>query len=288
MNILIFGGTRFMGKHLVDALLANNHQVTLATRGLTKDNYGDKVHRICVDRKNSQEIKEKLSMQQYDVIYDTIAYCSNEIRILLDNVKCTKYIMISTAAVYDLHYNTKEEDFNPYTKELIWCNREDDSYDEIKRLAECALVKKYPDVKAIMVRFPFVIGKDDYTKRLFFYVEHIMKQKPMHISNYTNQISFVHSEEAGKFLAYLATSGFSGPINGANDGTISIEEIAQYIKKKTNLSAIVNQDGEVAPYNGVPTYSINIDKAKELGYQFTSLKEWIFDLLDSYIKEISE
>ncbi|MGH4123418.1 MAG: NAD-dependent epimerase/dehydratase family protein [Clostridium sp.] len=33
MNILVLGGTRFFGVHLVDNLLKNGHQVTIANRG---------------------------------------------------------------------------------------------------------------------------------------------------------------------------------------------------------------------------------------------------------------
>lgn len=33
MNILIIGGTKFLGRHLIDAALQNNHNVTLFNRG---------------------------------------------------------------------------------------------------------------------------------------------------------------------------------------------------------------------------------------------------------------
>ena len=42
--------------------------------------------------------------------------------------------------------------------------------------------------------------------------------------------------------------------------------------------------GDEAPYNGEPEYSINTDKAETLGFQFTNLKDWIYDLIDYYIK----
>ena len=60
--------------------------------------------------------------------------------------------------------------------------------------------------------FPFVIGKDDYTNRLYFYVDHIIKQIPIHIDNFESQLAFVRASEAGKFLAYLADKDFMGRI----------------------------------------------------------------------------
>lgn len=287
MDILVVGGTRFMGKHLVNELLVKRHNVTIATRGISRDNFSNNINRIKFDRLNEQSIKDNFCGKHYDVVYDSLAYCSNDIKILLDNISCNKYITISTTAVYDNHINTLETEFNPLTKTLIWCGREDFPYDEIKRQAECALFQKYSNIPSVAVRFPFVIGEDDYTKRLYFYVDHIINKKPMFIDNIDIQMAFVRSDEAGKFLAFFADNEFTGVINGSSKGTISINYIANYVKSKTGCEAILTADGEKAPYNGESEYSINTDKANSLGYKFTPLKEWVYNLIDKYIKEFT-
>ena len=43
MKVLVLGGTRFFGIHLVDELLKSNCDITIATRGLTSDSFGNKV-----------------------------------------------------------------------------------------------------------------------------------------------------------------------------------------------------------------------------------------------------
>lgn len=35
-KVLVLGGTRFFGKHLVETLLQDGHDVTIATRGITE------------------------------------------------------------------------------------------------------------------------------------------------------------------------------------------------------------------------------------------------------------
>lgn len=45
MKILVIGGTRFFGIHMVNELLEKGHDVTIATRGISSDEYGDKVKR---------------------------------------------------------------------------------------------------------------------------------------------------------------------------------------------------------------------------------------------------
>lgn len=283
MKILVLGGTRFLGVHLVNELVQNGNEVTIATRGLTKDNFEDKVKRVIIDRINPDNLKETLSSQHYDVVFDNLAYCSNNIKHLLDCINSDKYVMTSSTAVYKKHINTKECEFNPNEKNLLWGNREDFEYDEGKRQAESALFQNYSHFNPAAVRFPFVIGEDDYTKRFAFYIEHIVKQIPMFIDNIDAQMSFVRSDEAGKFLAFIIENNYSGFINGASEQTISIRDIAEYVEKKTGKSIVLSSSGEAAPYNLENEYSINVDIAKQIGFTFSPLKEWVYDLIDSLI-----
>ncbi|MBS5933499.1 MAG: NAD-dependent epimerase/dehydratase family protein [Clostridiales bacterium] len=283
MNILVLGGTRFFGLHIVRSLLKRGHKVTIATRGNKGDDFGTSVNRIHVDHLNAQDMKQTFANHHYDVVYDNICYCSNDLRAVLDAVSCDRFILMSTTAVYELHNHTVEEDYKPEEKELIWCDREAFSYGEVKRLAECALRKQYVQQNAVAVRYPFVIGEDDYTERLKFYVEHVMKETPMNVDNLNNQMSFIRSCEAGDFLACLADKEYTGAINGCNDGTISLYEIISYVEEKTGKRAQYSLKGDEAPYNGTTEYSIDTQKARGLGYSFTNLKDWIYELIDFYI-----
>lgn len=285
MKILMIGGTRFFGIHTVSALLARGHEVTIATRGKAPDPYGDRVNRILMERTDPQSVREALRGARYDVVIDKIAYCSDEIRSVMDAADCGKYIYMSTTAVYDpKHPDTREDDFDGTTGKLVWCGRADLPYAQLKRQAEYALWQEYPDRNWIAVRYPFVLGRDDYTKRLLFYVEHILRSLPMHIDDLEHPMSFIRSDEAGKLMAFLAEQDVRGAVNGSSDGTVSVKEIVGYIERKTGKKAILSPDGDPAPYNGEPAYSINTDRAKALGFRFSSLHDWIYELLDYYIE----
>ena len=213
MKILVIGGTRFFGIPMVNELLSKGHDITIATRGNNSDSYGDKVNRIILERTNEQSMKNALSNSYYDVVIDKIAYCSNDIKYVMEAVNCDKYIHMSSTAVYEpKHMNTVESDFDGVSKELVWCDRKDFSYGELKRQAECALWQEYRDRNWIAVRYPFVAGTDDYTKRLAFYVEHTMKSIPMDIDNLDSQMGFIRSDEAGKFMAFLVDQDIRGAI----------------------------------------------------------------------------
>lgn len=274
-----------MGKHLVRELVRCGHAVTIATRGKATDDFSDSVDRIIINRLDENSLKKVFSHRRFDVVFDSLVYCSNDVKRLLDHISCPKYVMTSSTAVYDKHLDTKEGDFDPLSKELIWCDRDDFAYGEAKRQAECALFQKYANVPSVAARFPFVIGRDDYTRRLYFYVDHIVNQKPMHVDNYDKQMSFVRSDEAGRFLALFAQADYLGTVNGASGGTISVKDIAKHIETKTGKRPILSPEGDRAPYNGENEYSINTDRAIKLGFHFSPLHTWIYDLIDYYINE---
>ena len=143
MKILVIGGTRFFGIHMVNELLAGGHAITIATRGKVSDEYGDRVRRIIVDRTNEASMKNALSGIHYDVVIDKIAYCSNDIKYAMKAIDCDKYIHMSSTSVYEpKHMNTVESDFDGVSREFICCHRNAFSYDQIKLQAECALWQK--------------------------------------------------------------------------------------------------------------------------------------------------
>lgn len=289
MKILVLGGTRFFGIHMVKELLAQGHDVTIATRGKASDEYGDRVKRIIVERTSGESMKSAFNGRHYDVVIDKIAYCSNDIKYVMEAVDHDKYIHMSSTSVYEpKHMNTVESDFNGTDRELVWCDRKAYPYEEIKRQAECALWQEYSHRDWIAVRYPFALGKDDYTKRLLYYVEHTIKAIPMNIDNPDAQMGFIHSVEAGKFMAFLVGQDIQGAINGSSEGTISIREILEYVEKKTGTKAIIDKAGEKAPYNGEPEYSINTEKANALGFRFSALHDWIYELLDYYIRSVKQ
>ena len=158
----------------------------------------------------------------------------------------------------------------------------------MKKSAECALVQQYPMKNAAFVRFPYVIGRDDYTDRLYFYVEHVVRQKPMYIDNMDAQMSFISVDDAGRLLAHLGGDEIKGAVNGASRGTISPREILTYVYRRTGKEAFLDETGDPAPYNGTPGYSINTERAGRTGFVFSNLKDWIYELLDFYIERAAE
>ncbi|MEA5557918.1 NAD-dependent epimerase/dehydratase family protein [Nodularia spumigena] len=70
MRILIMGGTRFIGVYLTQLLVEQGHEVVLFNRGNRPLPALPGVGQIIGDRTNATQLKEKLSSEKFDVIFD--------------------------------------------------------------------------------------------------------------------------------------------------------------------------------------------------------------------------
>lgn len=284
-KVLVLGGTRFFGKHLVEALLQAGHDVTIATRGITEDSFGSAVKRLIVDREDEKQLAERLEDKSYDIVYDNLCYSSNAAKIICEVLqgKTKKYIMTSSMAVYEPAIGLLEENFNPYEYAITYGGRNDFNYSEGKRLAEAVLFQQ-ATFPVVAVRFPVVIGENDYTKRLQFYVEHVVKQNPIVLNSLDGKLSFIHEKEAGEFLAWCGMENIEGPINACNNGAISMGEVIRFIEENSGTKALIQEAGDnIAPYNELTNCTLHNRKARELGFPFRELNTEIKNVLQHYI-----
>ena len=99
MKILIIGGTRFLGRHLVNSARARGHDVTLFNRGMTNpDLFGDYVEKIEGDR--AKDLNQLAG--QWDAVIDTCGYFPRIVRMSAEALKdkVEKYVFISSISVY--------------------------------------------------------------------------------------------------------------------------------------------------------------------------------------------
>ncbi|MFG1879305.1 NAD-dependent epimerase/dehydratase family protein [Sphaerisporangium sp. NPDC049003] len=101
MRVLVLGGTRFVGRTLVEQALAVGHQVTTINRGLTgHDVPGAEVLRA--DRENETELHTVTAGREWDWVIDTSGYVpkvvGNSARLL--SGKANAYVFLSTVSVY--------------------------------------------------------------------------------------------------------------------------------------------------------------------------------------------
>ena len=101
MRILMMGGTRFIGVYLTKILVEQGHEVVLFNRG-NKPAPVDGVQQIHGDRKDAAQLKEKLSGETFDAVFDNsgreLSDTQPLVEIFKDQVK--HFVYISSAGVY--------------------------------------------------------------------------------------------------------------------------------------------------------------------------------------------
>jgi nucleoside-diphosphate-sugar epimerase len=286
-SALILGGTQFVGKRLVQLLVDEGVEVTIATRGLTPDSFDNQVTRLMINRENAESMGQAFKDKKWDVVFDQTCYSSQEALDSLKtlNGKVKKYIFTSSQAVYDFGTKHVEENFNPLIYTPILKFRREYigyvGYQEAKRAAEAILFQN-ADFPVVAVRFPIIIGKDDYTNRLKFHVEHVKEGKGMFIEHPDFRYSFIDSGEAASFLLSVAKSDYEGPINPGSQDDISLSELNGLIEDLIGTKATLSGDGDTSPYNLPGSWSVNTSLAQSMGFSFISLDSLLKSLIQHY------
>ena len=70
MRVLVMGGTEFISLHLLRALQARGHEVTVFNRGRQPDRLPAGVTLIAGDRKDHAGLRERLAGRRFDAVYD--------------------------------------------------------------------------------------------------------------------------------------------------------------------------------------------------------------------------
>jgi NAD(P)-dependent dehydrogenase (short-subunit alcohol dehydrogenase family) len=100
VRILVFGGTRFVGRAVVEQLLARGHELTLLNRGQSAPDLFPGVARLTLDRRDVT--RETLGSESWDVVVDMNAYFPREIEAAVAALRgrVRRYVMCSTGSVY--------------------------------------------------------------------------------------------------------------------------------------------------------------------------------------------
>jgi nucleoside-diphosphate-sugar epimerase len=101
MRILIMGGTRFIGVYLTKVLVDRGHEVVLFNRGNNPAPVKG-VGQIQGDRKDADRLKEKLSGESFDAIFDNNGRELSDTQPLVEifNDQIEHFVYVSSAGVY--------------------------------------------------------------------------------------------------------------------------------------------------------------------------------------------
>lgn len=208
MQVLLIGGTRFIGHYLALRLVAQGRRVTVLNRGITADGLGPRVERLRADR-GSEEFDNALAGRRFDAVVDFAAYQPSDVEraVRVLRGKVGHYLFISTGQVYLVKEScprpARESDFEgriarrPDEVEAL----EEWSYGVRKRECEEVLVHA-TDFISTRVRIPMVNGERDYYRRLESYLWRLLDGGPLLVPDGGPEVCrHVYGLDVADFLA---------------------------------------------------------------------------------------
>lgn len=281
MKALVIGGNRFFGKRLVSLLLDQGVQVTVLNRRQRQDEFGNRVLRIPMDRSDLKKDHPALQDKVWDVIYDQVCYNPGQALKACEvfDGHARKYIFTSSQSVYGAGDDLKEAEFDPrnYQFETPVTSRRDEDYAEGKRQAEAIFFQRAAFPVAA-VRFPIVLGEDDYTERLKFHVDHIKYGQKISFPNLNAKISLIESGDAAKFLDFCKDHEVLGPVNCCSPDPIELRDLVSFIEVAVKKPAKISydpDDGDLSPFGVEEDWYMNSDKVRALGFVVPGIGEWL-------------
>jgi nucleoside-diphosphate-sugar epimerase len=299
-NVLIIGGTRFFGRELVRRVVNSGHSVTILTRGLQADDFGEAVRRIRVDRRDRKALARSLEGATFDIVYDQMCYNPVDARAICEILdgRVGHYIMSSTIEVYghlsgivangyaesDIDLSRLSVSLGPWPAETSGT-----AYGAGKRQAEAVIARS--SLKWSTVRIAHVLsGPDDFTGRLADYVGRARSHGTLYHSPSPGPSSFITSDRIAEFLHWIGEHGHTGVFNAAADETLTAIDL-QHVVSSTIGNAVATlpaaEGAVLSPFDFPAPHAMSTKRAREHGFHFGTIRDRIPDLVRAHVAGVA-
>ena len=175
MDILIIGGTVFLGRALVTAAVTRGHNVTMFNRGRTNPSAFPEIATILGDREVDLD---RLKGRRWDAVIDTCGYVPRVVDLSAQALKSAveHYTFVSTLSVYPLQGSSNRDEGSealPYDGEMAE-EVTNVSYGPLKVGCEQVVQRAYPE-SALIIRAGLIVGPHDPTNRFTYWVTRTAK-----------------------------------------------------------------------------------------------------------------
>ncbi|MFM8649586.1 MAG: NAD-dependent epimerase/dehydratase family protein [Actinomycetota bacterium] len=145
MRALVLGGSVFVGRRLVEILVATGHDVTVLNRGRTRTELPPGVRLLKADRTDADSMRSALAGTEWDAVFDVSGFVmaagGSDIEGLIDLVdgRVGHYVYVSSIMAYDQSL----VGVMPWTEDLATDASGPASYGGFKALAERAMRERH-------------------------------------------------------------------------------------------------------------------------------------------------
>ncbi len=298
MKLLIIGGTRFLGRAIVEAALAAGHEVTLFNRGQSNPGLYTNLETLVGNRDGGLGV---LHGRSWDAVIDTCGYVPRLVRdaatLLADRVEL--YTFISSISVYsDPSIANMDENGPLGTMEDETVETVDgDTYGPLKVLCEKAATEVMHG-RALNVRAGLIVGPHDLSDRFTYWPCRVAQGgEVLSPGDPHSFVQFIDVRDIAAWTVQATEKRLSGPYNvtGPNE-PITMSQLLHTCKEVSGSDATftwVNDEfleaNEVGAYTEMPLWvpaafagydTVNCQKAIGAGLVTRPLPTTIRDTLD--------
>ncbi len=297
MQLLIIGGTRFLGRALVEAALAAGHKVTLFNRGQSNPDLFPSLEHLQGDRDGGLDV---LKGRRWDAVIDTCGYVPRVVRASAEMLATAvdHYIFISTISVYADFATIGIDEQSPLgtmddesVEEITG-----DTYGPLKVLCEQA-VDMAMGMRSLHVRSGLIVGPHDPTDRFTYWPVRVARGGEILAPGNPDQaVQFIDVRDIAEWTIQAAEQRLTGPYNITGpDHRLTLQTLLETCQQVSQSDAActwvgekVLLENEVAPFSEMPLWvpsemagfgTVNCGKAMEKGLRIRPLTTTIRDTL---------
>lgn len=314
MRILIVGGTKFLGRHLIAAAQIRHHEVAIFHRGRHRLEGIENVEEIFGDRNDDLD---KLKNRSWNAVVDTCGYLPQTVKASAEALQNSvgQYVFISSISAYadftESDYNEtaplaaltdeqkiKADKINPRAE--ITAVVLEDMYGALKAACEREAQNVFGE-KTLIIRSGFIVGAFDTTDRFTYWAVRTANGGEVLAPGNPNRfVQFIDARDLAEWIVKMIENKENGIYNATGKPfEITMEKMLEEIKSVSRSDAKFIWASEdflrrerVGEWSEMPLYlgesvkeargflSANVDKALAKGLSFHSLADTIQNTLD--------
>ena len=300
LNILILGGTGFIGPHEINYARSRGHNITMFNRGKTAPDMFPEVETLIGDRDDQLD---SLKGRDWDAVIDNSGFFPRHARLSAELLHghVGQYMFVSSISAYAESLTVDDDEFSAAYGVMDDPTDESEyiygpNYGPRKALCEQEVTKVFGD-KAINIRPGIITGTGDRTERLRHWLRRMQAGNEILVPGVKDlPVQYIDAADmCGWMIRMLEDGSGSGPYNavgaeepyraqplleGLSDATGSSSTLTwidwEWIRKEKS------EDPNYGPWYGagpIPFMQVNNDRALATGLTFRPIADTAKDMI---------